>query len=47
MGLTIESRIGKKRTIYLPKAVVDEARLRVSNSCSKVGHTWISIVGFI
>lgn len=29
MGLTTESRIGKRRTIYLPKAVVDEARLKV------------------
>jgi len=29
MGLTTESQIGKKHTIYLPKAVVEEASLRV------------------
>jgi antitoxin MazE len=27
MSLTIEGQIGKKHTIYLPKAVVDEASL--------------------
>ena len=29
MGLTSESTIGKKHTVYLPKAVVEEASLEV------------------
>lgn len=29
MGLTSESQIGKKHTVYLPKAVVEEASLEV------------------
>ncbi len=29
MGLKAEGQIGKKHTIYLPKAVVDEANLEV------------------
>ncbi|MHA1494772.1 MAG: hypothetical protein ACTSRQ_12235 [Candidatus Thorarchaeota archaeon] len=29
MGLTSESQIGKKHTVYLPKAVVEEASLEI------------------